>query len=318
MRRALAFLVLILMGAWAQTPLELEVLRLTNLERARVGLPPLAWDARAYAAAQRHAKDMLERAFFSHVNPEGLDAADRMRQAGVLEVTVGENLAFFENVPDAEVPREAVRGWMESPGHRANLLSAEFTHVGIAMARLGDRVMVVQNFLARPFPLEVRRDPGVRVRVGELVIEGPAATRVGVFVEGLFVTAFDPPRVRGVLEVLPGSEVVLAVEEGGTYYAACSFTLPETACDARELRVHLAYREEVREGVRLRLGLPRGAYLIARGEEPMPLARANGPLTLEAPFTWRALWVGALEGHSVRYTHRIPLQRSEEAWTGEP
>ncbi|AEB11622.1 CAP domain-containing protein [Marinithermus hydrothermalis] len=318
MRRVLVCLVLFVTSAWAQTPLELEVLRLTNLERARVGLPPLVWDARAYAAAQRHAKDMLERGFFSHVNPEGLDAADRMRQAGVLEVTVGENLAFFEHVPDEAVPGEAVRGWMESPGHRANLLSAEFTHVGIAMARLGDRVMVVQNFLARPFPLEVRRDPGVRVRVGELVIEGPAATRVGVFVEGLFVTAFDPPRVQGVLEVLPGSEVVLAVEEGGAYYAACSFTLPETRCDARELRVRLAYREEVREGVRLQLTLPQGAYLIARGEEPTPLVRANGPLTLEAPFSWRAVWVGALEGRSVQYTHRVPLQPSEAMWTAGP
>ena len=69
------------------TPRELEVLRRTNQVRTERGLQPLQWDSLAYRAALGHARDMLERSFFAHRNPDGLSAGERMQQAGVLEVT---------------------------------------------------------------------------------------------------------------------------------------------------------------------------------------------------------------------------------------
>ncbi len=151
MRWALLLLAWLWAVAFAQSALELEVLQRTNQVRQERGLRPLQWDALAYKAALGHARDMLERNFFAHQNPEGLGAAERMRAAGVLEVMVGENLARFEGYPDPEIPQRALVGWMNSPGHRANLLKPEFTHLGVALVRQGQRVMVVQNFIGRPF-----------------------------------------------------------------------------------------------------------------------------------------------------------------------
>jgi uncharacterized protein YkwD len=181
MRWALLLLAWLWAVAFAQSALELEVLQRTNQVRQERGLRPLQWDALAYKAALGHARDMLERNFFAHQNPEGLGAAERMRAAGVLEVMVGENLARFEGYPDPEIPQRALVGWMNSPGHRANLLKPEFTHLGVALVRQGQRVMVVQNFIARPFDPQVRLTPAQAERT-VLVLSGSAPGTVWVFV----------------------------------------------------------------------------------------------------------------------------------------
>ncbi|HHO57750.1 MAG TPA: CAP domain-containing protein [Oceanithermus profundus] len=136
MARWLALLVL-LGAALAQTPLELEAFRLTNEARKAHGLAALAWDDAAYRAARAHALDMLERGFFDHVNPDGLGPADRMWAAGVLEVTVGENLAFYEGYTPEYAAGVVVDDWLRSPPHRRNLLKPEFTHLGLALVQRG-------------------------------------------------------------------------------------------------------------------------------------------------------------------------------------
>jgi uncharacterized protein YkwD/stress response protein SCP2 len=106
-----------------------RVVELTNGERARAGLPPLAVDPLLAAAAQAHSTDMVARAFYSHTSPDGSQPWDRAAAAGSRRRTIGENIACGQRSP-----AEVVEGWMNSPGHRANILKPDFTHIGIGFA----------------------------------------------------------------------------------------------------------------------------------------------------------------------------------------
>ncbi|MFE1802060.1 CAP domain-containing protein [Streptomyces sp. NPDC059517] len=106
-----------------------EVLALTNAERAAAGLPPLAEDPLLTRAAQAHSADMVARAFYSHTAPDGSEPWDRAAAAGSTRRTIGENIACGQRSP-----AEVVRGWMDSPGHRANILKPAFTHLGVGFA----------------------------------------------------------------------------------------------------------------------------------------------------------------------------------------
>ncbi|MDT7845492.1 CAP domain-containing protein [Streptomyces justiciae] len=121
---------------WARplTPAELtrtasQVVDLTNRERARHGLPALTVDARLTAAAQAHSTDMIARAFYSHTSPDGSHPWDRAAAAGASRRSIGENIACGQRSP-----AEVVEGWMNSPGHRANILKPDFTHIGTGFA----------------------------------------------------------------------------------------------------------------------------------------------------------------------------------------
>ncbi|MGC9500200.1 CAP domain-containing protein [Streptomyces sp. WG7] len=106
-----------------------EVVGLTNRERAGAGLPALAVDARLAHAAQAHSADMVARDFYSHTDPDGGKPWDRAAAAGATRRTVGENIACGQRSP-----ADVVEGWMNSPGHRANILKPDFTHIGIGLA----------------------------------------------------------------------------------------------------------------------------------------------------------------------------------------
>ncbi|MFE2052377.1 CAP domain-containing protein [Streptomyces sp. NPDC059459] len=106
-----------------------EVVDLTNRERSAAGLPVLAADPRLTAAAQAHSADMVARDFYSHTDPDGGRPWDRAAAAGAARRTVGENIACGQRSP-----ADVVEGWMNSPGHRANILKADFTHIGIGFA----------------------------------------------------------------------------------------------------------------------------------------------------------------------------------------
>lgn len=111
-----------------------EVISLTNAERAAAGLRPLAGDPRLASAAQAHSADMVARGFYSHTSPEGGQPWDRAAAAGCTHRGIGENIACGQRSP-----AEVVQGWMNSPGHRANILKPDFTHIGIGFAGGGRR-----------------------------------------------------------------------------------------------------------------------------------------------------------------------------------
>lgn len=106
-----------------------SVVALGNAERVRAGVGRLEPDEELNIVAQAHARDMAERRYFAHVNPEGLDLAKRLRRAGIDFRAAGENIGG--NSSAAAV----VRAWLDSAGHRANLLGNEFTRIGVGVFR---------------------------------------------------------------------------------------------------------------------------------------------------------------------------------------
>ncbi|RDI95754.1 CAP domain-containing protein [Meiothermus sp. QL-1] len=297
--RAVGLCLVLLAGALAQSPLELEVLRRTNEARQAQGLGPLVWDALAHRAALHHAQDMLKRNYFAHRSPEGQGPAERLQRAGVLEVAVGENLAQFAGYPEAEVPRRALEGWLESPGHRANLLNPRFTHLGVGLVREGRRVVVVQNFVARPFELGVERAP-VQAERTILRLSGTAPGTLGVFLGDHLFARLEPP-ISAHLELPPGAQVRYALYDGKGWWAVRN--------GEQGLSLEVALERRFAPGQRVDLRLPRGAFVLALGAEPRLWQSVEGParLTLTLPSTLGALWVGQRQGGRVLYTHRIPL-----------
>jgi uncharacterized protein YkwD len=158
------------------------ILCLLNEERARHDLPPLKQNAILEGASQRHSEDMVRRHFFAHETPDGVSPGERMDAAGysVCECYVGENL-YWGAGPNAP-PAEALEGWMGSPGHRANILSREFTEVGIGVVYdapfwVGKRRAAVYT---TDFggPLEPEADRAHSARDGTLVaLAAPAGGR---------------------------------------------------------------------------------------------------------------------------------------------
>ena len=139
----------------ADVRLERDLLDLTNAERRRAGLGALSPDDALALAARHHAQEMASLNYFSHSSPTPRNETlgQRVAQAGSAATGVGENLAL---VGPQDVAQQSVQGWMESPGHRENLLRPDYTHVGFGAARHADgRVFVAQVFAAQP--VEVQR-----------------------------------------------------------------------------------------------------------------------------------------------------------------
>ncbi|WP_211266906.1 CAP domain-containing protein [Nonomuraea candida] len=112
------------------TTAENEVVRLTNAERAKAGCKPLKHDAKLRAAAYGHSKDMATKGYFDHDSPSGEGPGDRIRGSGFSPIsTWGENIAAGQRTA-----AEVVNGWMDSPGHRANILQCSYTHIGVGLS----------------------------------------------------------------------------------------------------------------------------------------------------------------------------------------
>jgi uncharacterized protein YkwD len=111
-----------------------------NVEREQRGLPALHWDAALYQAATFHAREMAARASISHQYPGEPDLADRGREAGARFSTIAENVA---EAPTAVRIHDA---WMQSEGHRANLLDGRVNAVGIRVLRRDGELYAVEDF----------------------------------------------------------------------------------------------------------------------------------------------------------------------------
>ncbi|MFJ3499388.1 MULTISPECIES: CAP domain-containing protein [unclassified Streptomyces] len=121
-----------------------EVVALVNAERAEAGCRSLRSEKRLRAAARGHADDMAARDYYAHSGPEGRDGGDRMTSAGYAWSTWGENI---HRGPKS--PARAVADWMESPGHRANILNCAFQDIGVGVNLGSGGPWWVQNFGAR-------------------------------------------------------------------------------------------------------------------------------------------------------------------------
>ena len=106
------------------TEYEAQVLRLVNAERARYGLAALRMDEGAVKAARLRATEIVRR--FSHTRPDGSSCFSAAAEYGVSFRMAGENIAYGYRTPE-----QVVRGWMNSEGHRKNILSPSFSAIGI-------------------------------------------------------------------------------------------------------------------------------------------------------------------------------------------
>lgn len=109
---------------------EKEVIRLTNIERSKAGLPALKENAQLSKVARLKSQDMANKGYFSHQSPTYGSPFQMMQSFGLRFSSAGENIAYGQRTPE-----EVVRAWMNSPGHRANILSRSYTEIGVGLAR---------------------------------------------------------------------------------------------------------------------------------------------------------------------------------------
>lgn len=115
------------------TEYESEVVRLVNVERAKYGLEPLTMNWELSRVARYKSQDMHDKGYFSHTSPTYGSPFTMMSNFGISYRTAGENIAMGYSTPQA-----VVNGWMNSAGHRANILNGSFTEIGVGYVASGN------------------------------------------------------------------------------------------------------------------------------------------------------------------------------------
>lgn len=124
---------------------EEEVLTLVNQERSKIGLKPLQMDWELARVARMKSQDMAQKNYFSHTSPTYGSPFDMMKQFGINFRTAGENIASGQ-----QTPKEVMESWMNSQGHRENILKPDYTHLGVGYYRGGSYGhMWTQMFIAK-------------------------------------------------------------------------------------------------------------------------------------------------------------------------
>jgi len=106
-----------------------QVVYLVNCEREKYGLPPLIWDLNITKAALKRSEEIVD--VFSHTRPNGEDCFTIFKEFGIDYMAAGENIAIGQKTPE-----KVVKGWMESPGHRENILSGNFGRIGVGAVKV--------------------------------------------------------------------------------------------------------------------------------------------------------------------------------------
>ncbi len=123
-----------------------EIIKQTNIQRRAVGLPDLKTNTPLNSSAKSKTADMLAKQYFEHTSPSGKSVGDLVTTAGYEYILVGENLAYGDFRDEADI----VDAWMQSPGHKANILNVRYTEIGVGVM-IGnfegrEVVMAVQHF----------------------------------------------------------------------------------------------------------------------------------------------------------------------------
>lgn len=121
---------------------EQQVLTIVNQERSKAGLQSLKMDWEVQRVARTKACDMATKGYFSHTSPTYGSPFDMLKQFGISYRTAGENIAQGQRSP-----QEVMNAWMNSSGHRANILKGDFTHIGVGYCEQGNNW--VQMFIGK-------------------------------------------------------------------------------------------------------------------------------------------------------------------------
>ncbi|CVK18698.1 CAP domain-containing protein [Sporomusa sphaeroides] len=116
---------------------------LLNRDREKQGLPRLSADAKLSQVARKHAKDMAQNKYFSHTNRKGQSPFDRMKEDGITYRSAAENIAYNSSIAAMQA------AWMNSPGHRTNILNSQYTHVGLGLYTASDGTIYGVQLFAR-------------------------------------------------------------------------------------------------------------------------------------------------------------------------
>lgn len=188
--------------------LEVDILRATNDQRSQRGLKPLVWEPRLADIARHYSQELLQARQLDHIDARGHGPALRVAYDHRRMIAlVGENLAAFSGrwptQGDALV-EQMVQGWMDSPGHRRNILRPDYSHLGVGLALMGSELRCTQLFAATPTYLA--NDLPRRLETGSLwpleFARGPVESPVGVSLapleqarqrERFGAPEFDPP-----------------------------------------------------------------------------------------------------------------------------
>ena len=140
---------------------EIEVHRLINLEREKYGLQTLEYDEKLASVAKLHSIDMADDEYFAHETPEGLTPTDRASKSdytcqyqigNLIYSGIGENLYMVQGptvsitYTPQSIAESAVSGWMDSPGHKKNILTSNFSKEGIGVSISEFTIHVTENF----------------------------------------------------------------------------------------------------------------------------------------------------------------------------
>lgn len=125
--------------------MEQQVWKQINTIRQKEGLSPLKPNPKLALVARNYSRRMADQNFFAHKSPSGDTVAQRVQSAGIFYWIVGENLFKGTHIPRPATI--AVEGWMNSPGHRANILRPEYRETGIGVWKQGDTYYFTQLFL---------------------------------------------------------------------------------------------------------------------------------------------------------------------------
>ncbi|WP_143661720.1 CAP domain-containing protein, partial [Streptomyces sp. st170] len=121
-----------------------QVAELVNAERSKEGCGPVSVNGLLNTAAQRHSADMAAQDYFSHTSQDGRDPGARITAAGYRWSTYGENIAKGQRTS-----ADVMQSWMDSPGHRANILNCSFKEIGMGKVDSGGGPVWTQVFGAR-------------------------------------------------------------------------------------------------------------------------------------------------------------------------
>ncbi|HOQ07621.1 MAG TPA: SafA/ExsA family spore coat assembly protein [Clostridiales bacterium] len=127
------------------TTQENEVVRLVNAERAKAGLPALKINWELSRVARYKSADMANKGYFSHNSPTYGTPFQMMENFGLRFSAAGENIAYGQRTP-----AEVMRDWMNSPGHRNNILSRSYTEIGVGLAKNKNGVCYWTQMFIKP------------------------------------------------------------------------------------------------------------------------------------------------------------------------
>jgi uncharacterized protein YkwD len=129
--------------------IEKEIFHLVNAEREKMGLNELKYDEKLADVARIHSKNMVEKDFFSHVDPEGRGPQERVETyyTEIIARGFGENIGYMHGENEEAVARNLMVSWMDSPEHRANILNDQFSHIGVGVKQNGPQYYATQKFI---------------------------------------------------------------------------------------------------------------------------------------------------------------------------